>query len=102
MRLALNALTEELRRLKAGGGGRVSVSDGAIEALRRSAAAQPAAARAPAQEEAPASAPAPAAPRAPAPRPAASEPTVPPPVVVLPEGDKQVRWDALRDMVLAD
>jgi DNA polymerase len=27
---------------------------------------------------------------------------VPPPVVVLPEGDKQTRWDALRDLVLAD
>ncbi|HTU02497.1 MAG TPA: hypothetical protein VMG58_11800, partial [Candidatus Sulfotelmatobacter sp.] len=41
MQNALNALTGELRRLKASGVDRIAVSDGAIEALRRSVENQP-------------------------------------------------------------
>src|SRR5579863_6626027 len=101
MRLALNALTDELRRLKAGGVGRVSVSDEAIEALRRSAGSRPAAAAAPpaARPAAPSRAQAPA-PAEPAPRPPAALP--PPPTFVLPQGGKQARWDALREIVASD
>ncbi|HEY5078856.1 MAG TPA: uracil-DNA glycosylase [Opitutaceae bacterium] len=102
MRLALNALTDELRRLKAAGVARVSVSDEAIEALRKSAGSRPAASPAP-TAAAPAATPArsPAAQKAAAPG-AAPATTVPAPVVTLPEGDKQARWNALRDIVLSD
>ncbi len=75
MRHSINAITDELRRLKAGGVGRVSVSDEGLEALRRAAGRRPA-----------------------APLPAAAAP----PVVVLPEGDKQTRWNALLERVGAD
>jgi DNA polymerase len=106
MRLALNAITDELRRLKAGGVGSVSVSEEGLAALRRSVANGPAAPASPVRPE-PASAPArPAAAAAPAPR-AAPAPnpaaiSVPPPVVTLPPGDKAARWAALRELVLAD
>jgi uracil-DNA glycosylase len=96
MRLALNAITEELRRLKASGVESVSVSDEGIAALR--GLAQAPAAPAP---------PRPAAPPAPAERAArlaqgraAPAPAVP--VVVLPEGDKAARWAALRQAVVDD
>jgi DNA polymerase len=85
MRLALNALTDELRRLKAGGVGSVSVSQEGLDALRRSVAgARPQAVRDAGAAKA-------AGPAAPA-----------PPVVVLPGGDKASRWSALCAMVLAD
>jgi DNA polymerase len=90
MRLALNALTDELRRLKAGGVGSVSVSQEGLDALRRSVARDPAAAHR--QQEA-ARAPGPSAPAA---------PVSAPPVVVLPDGDKNFRWAALRQRVLED
>ena len=87
MRLALNAITDELRRLKAAGVGRVSVSDEGMESLRRSVgalAARPA--------------PDPAGPPA-----AAAEPAVQaPPVVDLPQGTKELRFEALRKRVLED
>jgi DNA polymerase len=88
MRLALNAITEELRRLKASGVGRIPVSDEGIAALRGLAKAR--------KPETPASTlPAVAAPSAAAPAPAA-------PVVVLPDGDKSTRWAALRQSVFDD
>jgi uracil-DNA glycosylase len=95
MRLALNALTDELRRLKAQGVGSVSVSQEALDELRRSATARPIA---PAQKK--------EAPKiAEVPKPAvaaAAAPKVPPPVVTLPEGDKNVRFSALCAMVQSD
>jgi DNA polymerase len=95
MRNALNALTDELRRLKASGVDRVAVSEGGLEALRRSAGRRPeAAGPGPAAGAAPL--PPTAAPPAAAPRAAA------PPVVVLPEGDKAARWAAVHRMVLED
>jgi DNA polymerase len=78
MRHAINALTEELRRLKASGVGRVSASEEGLEALRRAAGRRPA------------EVPAPAAPAAAA------------PTVALPDGDKESRWKALRQQVLDD
>jgi DNA polymerase len=88
MRLAITALTDELRRLKAAGTGSVPVSQEGLDALRRSFARRPEAA--PPAEEAP------PPPRAPAAPPAA------PPVVILPEGDKAARWSALCQTVHAD
>jgi uracil-DNA glycosylase family 4 len=85
MRNALNALTDELRRLKACGVDRVAVSDDGLKALRRSAGRQPSA----------------GVPE-PAPEPAAAPSSGAPPEVVLPEGDKSVRWAALRQRVLDD
>ncbi len=96
MRLALTAITEELRRLKASGVTTISVSDEGLAALRKTVerrppppAPKPAAPRA-----SPASAASPAAPAVPAAPPA--------PTVVLPAGDKKTRWEALRQIVLED
>src|SRR5271168_755535 len=95
MRLALNALTDELRRLKAQGVGSVSVSQEALDELRRSAAARPA--PPPREKEAPRTA------ESCEPSGAAAAPTaVAPPVVVLPKGEKNVRWSALCAMVQSD
>jgi DNA polymerase len=82
MSAVINALTDELHRLKAAGVKSVAVSDEALAALRRAAKG----ARAPVP-----------APRA---KPASGLP--PAPEVVLPPGDKAVRWAALRDLVLND
>jgi DNA polymerase len=102
MRLALNAITDELRRLKAAGVGSVSVSEEGMDALRRSVANWPAAPASPARPDpAPTPARPAAAPRA-APAPKANAISVPPPVVTLPAGDKAARWAALRELVLAD
>jgi DNA polymerase len=84
MRLAISALTDELRRLKAEGAASVPVSQEGLDALRRSVARRPAAAP-PAEETQP-----------------PPSPPAAPPVVVLPEGDKAARWSALCQMVLAD
>ncbi len=85
MRLALNAITDELRRLKASGVASVPVSDEGIAALRGLVKSRP-----------PAGAPARgAAAQAELPAPAA-------PVVALPDGDKAARWAALRQGVLDD
>jgi DNA polymerase len=90
MRLALNAITEELRRLKAAGVGSVAVSQEGLEELRRSvsrgAPAAPVAAPNAAPERMAEAAQAPAA----------------PPLVALPKGDKALQWAALRQSVLDD
>jgi uracil-DNA glycosylase family 4 len=109
MRLAIHALTEELKRLKASGQGSVTVSDEGLAALKQSLAPRPLAARAAAPVAAPvavgpavkAEAPKPdpkAAPKAAAP----AAPIVPPPVVKLPDGDKATRWAALNAVVGED
>lgn len=107
----LLALNDELRRLKAEGRRTISVSAEAVQALRDALADGPV-------EEIPAGDPAIASevreePVAalpvrsfvlptPAPAPVA-KPVLPPrPDVVLPEGDKQTRWNALREIVLND
>ena len=107
MRLALNAITDELRRLKAGGVGSVSVSEESLAALRRSVASRPAVAASPARPDAaPAAAPAPAPARrrraAGRARPEARRHFRPSPVVTLPTGDKASRWAALKEIILAD
>jgi DNA polymerase len=98
MRLALNAIADELRRLKAGGVDSVTVSDEGLAALRRSVESRPAAPAAPVPSAAPA--PAPARPPAVRPAPPAGSPA--PPTVSLPKGDKATRWAALRQMVFDD
>lgn len=99
----LLALTDELRRLKAGGQRAISVSEESLAQLRDAVAAF----RAEPGSEAPAT-PAPAAVAAfRLPEPRKAEPP-PAPVVTarpdleLPAGDKQTRWNFLRDLVLND
>jgi DNA polymerase len=89
MRLALNAITDELRRLKAAGVASVTVSDEGLAAIRRSVESLPPAA--PAQPA-----------RPPAEKPPAAAGLPPPPSVVLPKGGKEAQWAALRQMVLED
>jgi uracil-DNA glycosylase family 4 len=100
MRLALTAITEELRRLKASGVSTISVSDEGLAALRKSIERRPPppAPKAALPRAVPASAPVPVPTPAAAPAPAAP----PPPTVVLPPGDKQTQWEALRQVVLED
>ncbi len=107
MRTALTAITDELKRLKATGVKSVSVSDESIATLRRVIAARApktvnpvvAAVAAKASPEIPKSASAVVKPPVKAVTPA--EPKLPaPPVVVLPSGDKAVRWAALKELVL--
>jgi uracil-DNA glycosylase len=95
MRLALTAITDELRRLKATGVASVSVSEEGMAALRDSMArgASPATKIPPPKTTSAAS----AKPDIPAPPPAPA-----PPTVTLPKGDKQAQWDALRQMVIDD
>lgn len=132
MRHALQALTDELRRLKTSGVKTVAVSDESVAALRQLVAARAAAApvSSVAATPAPVAPPRPAAPPAPIVAPSASggtpaktyEPPAapsfrspppvlaapsapllpPPPTVKLPEGDKTTRWNALLDRVLND
>lgn len=109
MRASLQAITDELRRLKAGGVSNLPVSEESLRRLRDVVAARrPAAAPA---EPAPtpfvpaSDAPARGAgnrPAAPAPKPKPAEPSLPPPPVVnLPaDGGKQSRWDWLKDHVV--
>lgn len=109
MRIALNAVTEELRRLKTAGVATVAVSDETIAALRRVVLARKPADRVsppsrPLVEPAP-SAERPAVAARPVvnlPPPAAAAKLPPAPVVALPAGDKKTRWDALYALVLAD
>lgn len=111
MRLALLALTDELRRLKAAGVKRVSVDEPTLAALRRSLARTEVGAPPPVSHSIPPAA-APVTPvrretlapvRA-APNSAAAVPTTlpKPPVVSLPAGDKATRWTALQNLVLGD
>jgi DNA polymerase len=114
MRHALQALTEELRRLKAAGVSTVAVSDETLAGLRRVAVGSPAAPtgaaadtaaetgavarrrEAVAERQLEAGSPAPVPPAASAPKlPAA-------PAVVLPAGDKPTRWNALLALVTGD
>lgn len=118
MRQSLQALTDELRRLKSAGVKTVSVSDEALAALRRTATdrrhaaplrevpetppAEPATPAPPARENPPAWT-APARSAAPAGPVAPPAPALPPvPIVTLPEGDKAVRWAALLAQVVND
>jgi DNA polymerase len=130
MRNALHALTDELRRLKGSGVKNVSVSEESVAALRRIVAARasvapsssklaaepasgkPSVAKA-AEFPAPASETkgdeprrATASPRATTSSarvaPAATPKLPPAPTVRLPEGDKAVRWNALRELVVKD
>lgn len=122
MRAALNALTDELKRLKSSGVKSVVVSDESLAMLRKVVQARAKAAGAPAREAVsprptptaatplPASKPEPVAVFQPAAKPftvkplaSASSETFPSaPKVVLPAGDKQTRWDALLQLVLDD
>jgi DNA polymerase len=86
MRNALTALSEELWRLKSSGVRTVSVSDDSLAKLRaivvkRSRPAGPVGAAGVREEK-------PAGPI--------------PPVVILPQGDKAARWEALRQLVTGD
>ena len=109
MRPALQALTEELRRLKQAGVKRVTVSDASLAALRKMVAAEATGTSAiPAATVAP-KAPAPAvaslrSPPSEAPRGAPTLANALPaaPTVNLPKGDKLIRWTALRDVVFKD
>ncbi len=109
----LLALNDELRRLKAGGQRAVSVSEESLAELRE--AVSLARAEVVVAEGAPAATPAavaaPATPfvfaeSKPAPRPvvaAPAGPAMPPtPAINLPDGDKQAKWNFLRDLVLND
>jgi DNA polymerase len=109
MRIALTALTDELRRLKGAGVKTVNVSSDSVVALRsalvrlRDASAEPEPAKAEAAsrrlmtgKEASGTGPREASP--------AQAPVLPPPrpAVVVEGRNKQERWDKLRDMVLND
>ena len=115
MRKALHALTEELRRLKTAGVRTVTVSDEAMADLRRvvvgrrSAGTTAAAVPLRTSEVSPAPARPPGPARSAGVIPVAPTlPTValaalpPPPVVMLPAGDKQARWNVLLATVMAD
>lgn len=108
MRTALNALTDELRRLKTAGVKTVAVSDESVAALRKvialrktgpvaesKVAAAPVASPAPRTEL-------PVKPAAPKPAPPPVPTLPPPPVIALPTGDKQTRWNALFELVRND
>ncbi len=107
MRSVLLALADEIRRLKASGVKTISVSENSLATLRRLVAAQRDAAGPPASTP----------PEPPAPESRAGESRMavstlrqpanpaprllpPPPSVVLPDGDKPARWQALRELVL--
>ena len=107
MRTALNALTDELRRLKTAGIATVTVSDESIATLRRvvfsrshKTAATTLVTTAVATQTA-------AAPSTPSPKATAlkAAPVAllpPPPVFTLPAGDKQLRLEALLELVRQD
>lgn len=103
MRATLEALTEELKRLKAVGvrsvavdAARIAQLRAAVEVLRNSAGEA-------APQSAPRDTPASATPRASAEAPKAKAVALPkPPPIALPAGTKQERWEALRALVLSD
>jgi DNA polymerase len=113
MRLALQTLADELRRLKAAGVKTVPVPDETLAALRQVVlarrehipAAQEPTSPEPSREPPTPVRASPAMPSAatPAPAPPPAAPKLPaPPTVVLPPGDKATRWAALRDLVQQD
>lgn len=107
----LLALNDELRRLKAGGQRSVAVSEESLAMLRESVAGvrteEPATAPAPPTEVREREV-APAVPRFVLPEPPRAPavpagPALPPtPEIKLPDGDKQAKWNYLRDLVLND
>ncbi len=117
MRHALNALTDELRRMKTSGVKAISISDESVAALRTrlralprpAESAAPAAAMSAVAASAASLAPAPAyepPPMTPVRRPVpvteVGEELPAPPEFVLPKGDKQTRWNALLERVRSD
>jgi uracil-DNA glycosylase len=120
MRNALQALTDELRRLKTSGVKTVAVSDESIAALRKVMAVQrretvprPTAVAAETRPAEPMRPRAVAVPAEPAIQVTSANPAQPlkpspvstlpaAPVVTLPDGDKTTRWNALRELVLKD
>eukprot|EP01012_Entosiphon_sulcatum_P026327 TRINITY_DN31756_c0_g1_i1.p2 TRINITY_DN31756_c0_g1~~TRINITY_DN31756_c0_g1_i1.p2 ORF type:complete len:306 (+),score=38.05 TRINITY_DN31756_c0_g1_i1:416-1333(+) len=108
MRTALNALTDELRRLRTAGVKTVAVSEETVAVLRRVIQARKGGSPKPAAETVPAPVAVKAyVPPAPAFVPkAAPKPDValfpPPPIFTLPVGDKQTRWNALLELVRND
>ncbi len=103
MRTALNAITDELKRLKAMGVKTVAVSDESVATLRRVVAAHALKTQKPKTETGKSeSADTPAlvrlASKTPAPTPASKLPA--PPVIALPAGDKVARLAWIRDLVL--
>jgi DNA polymerase len=128
MRAALTALIEELKRLKAGGLRNVSISEEALAGLRKSVASRgtgitsPSAVTAPSRDISSSALTTSTAVRSGAgaerartdissapvrvavtPPVTASKPKLPPPPVVsLPDGDKQTRWNALLEIVTQD
>ncbi len=108
MRHSLNAVTDELRRLKAAGVTTVTVSDETLAGLRGVLRAR----KAPATPRLADRPPSPAtrlSPAASAPEPVVTLPpssavaALPPaPTVTLPAGEKSTRWEALKAQVLAD
>ena len=116
MRNALQAVTEELRRLKTTGISTITVSDEALAAIRRVVTARaPAGATAVPKPVIPPISPTPMAPKVERPA-VAAKPAVPvavlptvtvaalptAPVVTLPAGDKAARWEALKAAVGGD
>ncbi|HVZ65277.1 MAG TPA: uracil-DNA glycosylase [Lacunisphaera sp.] len=96
----LEALHEELRRLKAEGQRTVAVTDESLEQLRRAVAGTKTVEPIPAPEPPVIQARAAASARMAAPATAGAALPAEPPTVVLPSGDKATRWAALRDQVL--
>jgi uracil-DNA glycosylase len=107
MRAALNALTDELKRLKSTGVTSVSVSAESLAALRKAVGARSVVSTATPAKAPATPSPAPVRISAPAPAPvAAAKPVVvesklpPPSSFMLPSGDKAARWDWLRNHVV--
>lgn len=107
MRAVLLAFTDELKRLKAAGVKTVSVSDESLETLRRLVAARKAEDRVsgtgdrkPETGKNEKLVSGPVLVESPTGPPALRNLLPPPPEVVLPAGDKLVRWQALRELVL--
>ncbi len=103
MRTAITALTEELRRLKASGVTNVAISPDSLARLQTVVSKRvDASSEAPAKEAGLPATKSAAAPiiRASKEQPALKKSLPDPPHVDLPEGDKQTRWAALRELVL--
>lgn len=109
MRAALNALTEELRRLKNTGVAVVSVSEESLAVLRKVIAARSRSVTVPTPDDAgpigrlqaPQSIASAKRVEAPVVKPPAAPVLPPPPLVTLPDGDKAARWAWLRDLVMS-
>jgi uracil-DNA glycosylase family 4 len=100
MRTALNALTDELRRLKTTGIKSVSVSEAGLLALRAVIRGRQSLSLVASNVAVPARPT--VVPPMPVAKPKVVEPKLPPPIVTLPAGDKAGRWAALVAAVQAD